>query len=431
MNQVMVGAAVEMVAVEALYGWTDLDLGHGFHETKQGIRYTVSEPARREILDRLLSLNHELHEEEVKKGRHEKAKPKSKSAGKRIEKGFGWPVVWGVEARELNYSKSSRSFLLIRGFSRSIIMLDCVALQRLTHPTMLRLFSQSIIETSQRVDFRDLLDWSYNNSVVVGSDYAGEDGKSLYQIYTYTFQTYHTHEKWYEEIKRLKLEKNYKGPPEFKGKRRLDKKRDWLEVSQNKLGGFVISFAVPSVIESLFAPGLTELATILNPNSNLPKCAIKPKEMEKAYRVSFFGAMILSLLLHDHDKFFWQTDNDPIVDGRLRLAFVQGLIGRWLSQLSPGLICPIWSFEPPFIGDNDSRDFSEDLLALSDLTAGSVCEFFNRKREVRHSNDLGDIVRQKAHAIMKFFPRFNMFIYGIDHDEKGYRCANYQFELDE
>lgn len=42
-----------------LYGWTDLNLDHGFHETRQGIRYTISEAARSEVLDRLLSLNHQ------------------------------------------------------------------------------------------------------------------------------------------------------------------------------------------------------------------------------------------------------------------------------------------------------------------------------------------------------------------------------------
>ena len=45
-------------AVVVAYGWQDLDLGHGFNETKQGIRYTISESARREVLDRLLELNH-------------------------------------------------------------------------------------------------------------------------------------------------------------------------------------------------------------------------------------------------------------------------------------------------------------------------------------------------------------------------------------
>lgn len=55
-------------AVVAAYGWTDLDLGHGFHETKQGVRYTLSESARREVLARLLRLNQERHEAEVKAG---------------------------------------------------------------------------------------------------------------------------------------------------------------------------------------------------------------------------------------------------------------------------------------------------------------------------------------------------------------------------
>ena len=52
-------------AVAAAYGWQDLALDHGFHDTNQGVRFTVSEAARRELLDRLLALNHQRHEEEV------------------------------------------------------------------------------------------------------------------------------------------------------------------------------------------------------------------------------------------------------------------------------------------------------------------------------------------------------------------------------
>jgi hypothetical protein len=52
-------------AVAAAYGWQDLNLVHGFHATKQGIRFTISEAARREALDRLLALNHQRHAEEV------------------------------------------------------------------------------------------------------------------------------------------------------------------------------------------------------------------------------------------------------------------------------------------------------------------------------------------------------------------------------
>jgi hypothetical protein len=64
-------------AVAAAYGWNDLDLGHGFHPTKQGERYTISESARRTVLDRLLALNHQRYAEEVAAGLHDKKKPKS------------------------------------------------------------------------------------------------------------------------------------------------------------------------------------------------------------------------------------------------------------------------------------------------------------------------------------------------------------------
>lgn len=65
-------------AVATAYGWSDLDLGHGFHETPQGVRFTISEKARREVLARLLQLNHERYEEEARQGLHEKDKKKVK-----------------------------------------------------------------------------------------------------------------------------------------------------------------------------------------------------------------------------------------------------------------------------------------------------------------------------------------------------------------
>ncbi|WP_239646230.1 Eco57I restriction-modification methylase domain-containing protein [Nocardiopsis valliformis] len=55
-------------AVKEAYGWSDLDLQHGHHETDQGVRWTVSPAARVEILDRLLQLNFDRHAEEERKG---------------------------------------------------------------------------------------------------------------------------------------------------------------------------------------------------------------------------------------------------------------------------------------------------------------------------------------------------------------------------
>ena len=73
-------------AVSAAYGWSDLHLGHGFHETKQGIRYTLSESTRREVLDRLLTLNHQRHAEELAAGLHEKKGKAKNPATKRATK---------------------------------------------------------------------------------------------------------------------------------------------------------------------------------------------------------------------------------------------------------------------------------------------------------------------------------------------------------
>jgi hypothetical protein len=67
-------------AVVRAYGWTDLldsGLDHGFHETRQGIRYTIGPTVRQEILDRLLELNHARYAEEERAGLHTK-KPSRK-----------------------------------------------------------------------------------------------------------------------------------------------------------------------------------------------------------------------------------------------------------------------------------------------------------------------------------------------------------------
>jgi hypothetical protein len=71
-------------AVALAYGWGDLDLGHGFHQTKQGTRYTISEAARQEALARLLALNHQRYAEEETLGLHDK-RGKGKKGSRRTE----------------------------------------------------------------------------------------------------------------------------------------------------------------------------------------------------------------------------------------------------------------------------------------------------------------------------------------------------------
>ncbi len=69
------------------YGWIDINLAHDFYEVdylpeNDRIRYTISPDARKEVLKRLLKLNHEIHEQEVKAGLHAKGITKKKKIKK-------------------------------------------------------------------------------------------------------------------------------------------------------------------------------------------------------------------------------------------------------------------------------------------------------------------------------------------------------------
>jgi hypothetical protein len=66
------------------YGWQDIDLRHDFYEVdylpeNDRVRFTIHPDARKEVLKRLLELNHKIHEEEVNAGLWDK-KSGSKSA---------------------------------------------------------------------------------------------------------------------------------------------------------------------------------------------------------------------------------------------------------------------------------------------------------------------------------------------------------------
>lgn len=85
---------IDKATIEA-YSWYDLldcsgdtspidrthesfPLDHGFHETDQGIRYTIGPFARTEITDRLRQLNHQAYADEVHVGLHKETEKKAR-----------------------------------------------------------------------------------------------------------------------------------------------------------------------------------------------------------------------------------------------------------------------------------------------------------------------------------------------------------------
>ncbi len=72
------------------YGWENINLAHDFYEVdylpeNDRVRYTISPQARKEVLKRLLQLNHEIHEQEVKAGLWDKKSKKGKTKNKKVK----------------------------------------------------------------------------------------------------------------------------------------------------------------------------------------------------------------------------------------------------------------------------------------------------------------------------------------------------------
>ena len=71
-------------AVLETYSWQDIQLRHDFYEVdylpeNDRVRFTIHPEARKEILKRLLELNHKIHKEEVKAGLWDKKGKKKKN----------------------------------------------------------------------------------------------------------------------------------------------------------------------------------------------------------------------------------------------------------------------------------------------------------------------------------------------------------------
>lgn len=90
---------LDLLVLEA-YGWQDIALRHDFYEVdylpeNDRVRYTIHPEARKEVLKRLLELNHKIHEEEVAAGLWDKnkvVKKEKKEATKAIK----------IEQKEIN-----------------------------------------------------------------------------------------------------------------------------------------------------------------------------------------------------------------------------------------------------------------------------------------------------------------------------------------
>lgn len=100
-------------AVLEAYGWSDIQLRHDFYEVdylpeNDRVRYTIHPEARREVLKRLLELNHQIYADEVARGLHDKGKKTNKkSASDAEESSINYP---GEQGKLFEDGKQGRLF---------------------------------------------------------------------------------------------------------------------------------------------------------------------------------------------------------------------------------------------------------------------------------------------------------------------------------
>lgn len=306
-----------------------------------------------------------------------------------------------------------------------------------TNGTLFQHLVQSVIETSKEINFRDYLDFSYNKSICVSSDYSGEHEHlgSKYYTYTFTFQTFSTLQNWHTEIKKLKNEKNYnEKSPSYKGTKattRKGKMPDWLDISETHFKGFVFCVAVPvNNVDSLFAPTISDLKNAIEESQGI-SCPFKEKILEKAHRIVLFLSLMLAFLIKEDENVFWMTDFDAILDNKKQVNFIKDLFGSAINSLVINSIDGKVSFGTPFYGDTDN--FSEDFLSLSDLIAGALNDYCNIYNKELSPEDLYTQLKPKSIEILKRLTpsKIPTFIYIFENDSNNFKCSRVDIKVNE
>jgi len=296
---------------------------------------------------------------------------------------------------------------------------------------------QSFEKTCEQVNFNSLLDFSFNKSVVFCSDYGGEHEKSKYYTYTFVFTSFSSLQAWHEKIANLKQTMRYSGPPEYKHikvKSRGEKLRDWFSVSE-RLKAFIVCFAIPVKIDSVFAQNSEDLLNSirLNSSSSFSNCTFKPKILEKAFRVTSFAGLVLSAILeNDGYHCLWMSDRDSIFEGPKPQEgdFTPNLLASILDRYNPQLKLDErrWA-TPPW--QNDTGNLYEDFLSLSDLISGAVSNYCDVWDERDCPQQLYKKLHPKSVEILSHTKAIPTYIYRLIEQSGSFSAERISFTVQE
>ena len=289
----------------------------------------------------------------------------------------------------------------------------------------------SVMKTRQTINFHDYFDFSYNKNICFSSDYGGENDQSTYYVYTFTFHSYSSLDRWRIELDKLRTQKGYAKPAEYKKidiKTRQGKLHDWLETSTNSFKGIIVSFAVDKNLDSLFAKTINDFHADIIKQPHYVDCSLSPKILEKSFRISHFSNLILSQILCDSYGFWWMTDKDSIVQGQDRRNFTIKVHNITLKHYCEHLTDIKSGYSIPFKIADEPDYYSEDFLSLSDLISGAIDDYANHF-ETKTPKELLKILKPKSIEILSYLQKLPTFLYVLSLDGARTKCRRVEIEV--
>lgn len=153
---------------------------------------------------------------------------------------------------------------------------------------------------------------------------------------------------------------------------------EYLRYLDALVPGFLLTLVVDKRLVSLFGPNIKSSQAQLSQDLRAAGLGEwKPEVAEKLARVTHTCAFLVGLLAASGQKVFWMTDHDAICANEERHGYALELFSRLLAQYTdPSCRFPTIGGAAPF--KQRSIQFL-DLLSVTDIVAGSVEHYLNKK----------------------------------------------------
>lgn len=284
-------------------------------------------------------------------------------------------------------------------------------------------FVDSFLQTATETEFSQFLDFSKDKKITISSDYGGEDPGSEYFIYSATFSTFNSTQKWLASIRTKFDNLGYSSEPQYKEispNSNDGKFIDFIKISNQDFKGFVVALAIPKTIISCFAKSLEDSRNIVINNSGIDNYGLSDKNTEKAMRVSTLISIVLYKIIDPTAGYYWLSDRDAITkitdnqnfyNNTLRLQI--NMISNFLDEEISGLI----GYSLPWEGENGFQSYA--FIALNDLFAGSLADVLSSQSP-----------KNKSCAILHYSHSIPKFFFKIDYDDGKYSACRVKINVE-